>query len=124
MASRRFLGLLTWLLVLHLTLVRSDTVCAEHGVGGAHAAQTPADAHDQEHHAVTTGSTGGAEDTPCQVPTRPQCCEALASCTTSLVASRGSSRLDAYDRGLVILVAGTPIPASQAAGPEPPPPRA
>jgi hypothetical protein len=125
MTSRGVLGLLTALLMFHLTLVGSDVVCAEHGTAGAH--QAAAHGGDHEHEAMTAASANTndvADHKPCEVPTRPQCCEAFASCSVSLVATATPQRIVTGDFARGILAAAAHRLASQAVAPEPPPPRA
>ena len=125
MRPRLSLGILTAILMVHLTLVGSDRVCADHGVAGPHPAsseRSSEDAPDHDHHGATSADAG-ADDDECRMPTRPRCCEALASCSVSVDVSSGSNDLDT--RGLLAVAIGRSpvILQSHPAGPEPPPPR-
>jgi hypothetical protein len=121
---RRLTGLLTSLLLLHLTLVAADLTCTKHGVHSRTHASQPAGSSHAGHHAPPRSDAPSNDDTSCQVPTLPACCEALASCGVSVVEDRSAESGD-----LSYLVAGVRVgsdeaPTSWTFEPEPPPPKA
>ena len=120
---RRLTAIATWVLLLHLNLIASDLVCAQH-----RERSSPATEVMPQHHApagVTRASsmTESDKDT-CQVPARADCCHAMASCTVSL--GLASSPLDAALPTMVGAAATVSLdaPISFAFAPEPPPPKA
>ncbi len=121
---RRLTGLLSSLLLLHLTLVGADLTCATHGVHGRpDVSQSDASRH-AGHHAPPRSDAPNHDDASCQVPTIPACCQALASCGVSIVEDRSAESGD-----LSYLVAGVRVdaddtPASWTLEPDPPPPKA
>jgi hypothetical protein len=121
---RRLTGLLTSLLLLHLTFVGADLPCAKHGVHrAAPAAPSEPSSHDG-HHAPPRSERTGHDDTSCEVPTLPACCQALASCGVSI-----ADQTAAESGGLSHLAAGMlagieDAPPSWSVAPDTPPPKA
>jgi hypothetical protein len=118
---RRLTGLLTSLLLFHLTLVGADLTCAKHGVQGAAHADTSPHA---EHHAPPRPAETGHDDTSCEVPTVPACCQALASCGLSLVGNPSAESGDLSHLAPGVLSAADDTPTSWTLEPDPPPPKA
>ena len=120
MTARRFLGLFTMLVMVHLTLVGPDNACAVHGRHGHSSRMMDAPFRDT---AIGGTVAHGHSHEPCETPSSGHCCETLTSCgvTAAVEAQR-----DPLPSGLLAGVA--PISAgahllSRALGPEPPPPR-
>jgi len=119
---RRLTAIATWVLLLHLNLIASDLVCAQH-----HETSHAATEAMPQHHAPTgvtraSSVTDGDKDA-CQVPGRADCCHAMASCTVSL--GLGSSPLDVAPPTVIGSGASVSLdaPISVVFAPEPPPPK-
>jgi hypothetical protein len=122
---RRLTGILTSLLLFHLTLVGADLACAKHGLHHASSsARADRGGHEQHHQHATQSDIPARDDASCEVPTLPACCQALASCGMSLAGNAATGGSD------VLLIAGRvrtvadDVPPSWSLEPEPPPPRA
>lgn len=121
---RRLTGLLTSLLLLHLILVGTDLTCARHGVrGGEQVAQLDASSH-VSHHAAAPSESTSDDDSSCEVPTLPACCDALASCGVSIAADSPAATDDLLHLAAGILGAPDDAPGSWTLEPDPPPPKA
>jgi hypothetical protein len=121
---RRLTGLLTSLLLLHLTLVAADLTCAKHGVhGAAHASQSDGSSH-AEHHAPAAPDAPGHDETSCEVPTLPACCQALASCGVSIAGERLAGSGGPSHLAAGVLSGTDDMPTSWTLEPDPPPPKA
>ena len=122
---RRLTGLLTSLLLLHLTLVGADLTCAKHGVhGAAHVSQAGTSPHAGHHHGPPQPAGADENDTSCEVPTLPACCQALASCGVSIADEQSAESGDLSHLALGVLPGADDIPASWTLEPDPPPPKA
>ena len=121
MAPRRFIALIVSAALLHLSSARADAVCVQHD---AHAGAT-AGAHQEStgplhDHADAAKSI---DDEACETPTLPECCQALATCSTTL-GDQGSLRVDhSYSLHASVDAALESAPLSRVASPEPPPPK-
>ena len=120
---RRLTGLLTSLLLLHLTIVGADLACAKHDVHTASHALPSATSPDHEHHAVPA-QAHDRDDKPCQVPTLPACCYALASCGVSLTCAASQGAADIRSLAARAVASADYPPYSWASEPDPPPPKA
>jgi hypothetical protein len=121
---RRLTGLLTSLLLLHLTLERADLMCAKHGVhGAAHVSQPDASAH-ADHRAPPQPDAPGDDDTSGEVPTLPACCQAIASCGVSIAEERSAEPGDPSHLAAGVLSGPDDTPTSWTLEPDPPPPKA
>jgi hypothetical protein len=129
MLLRRVTGVLTAVLMLHLSVVASDVVCATHMT----AAHVDVGAR-QTHHAEASTDMGadmanqtGLEqhhgEHPCDTPVQPNCCQALASCGSVFAATNSPSRAPAIGRERIAR-AVTDMPASELVAPDTPPPKA
>ena len=121
---RRLTGLLSSLLLLHLTLVGADLTCAKHGLADAQPVSQSETSSHQGHHAPAGPQGAGQGDTSCEVPTVPACCEALASCGVSIA---GNPSADAGDLSHVtagVRAGAADAPTSWSLEPDPPPPKA
>ena len=120
---RRLTCILSGLVLFHLTLVGPDVTCAQHGETGAHETAPNVSAH-VEHGAPLPTDAAGHDETDCEVPSLPACCQALASCGVSIAeAGPAQSRdLSHLAAGVLSGVEGTP--ASWTVEPDPPPPKA
>jgi hypothetical protein len=120
---RRLTAIATWVLLLHLNLIASDLVCAQH-----HEISHTATEAMTQHHTLAgspdkTAVTNGDTDA-CQVPARADCCHAMASCSVSF--GLGSSSLAAAPPTMNGAAATLSLdaPISLAFAPDPPPPKA
>lgn len=115
---KRALGAISMLLMLHLSLVGADNVCASHAVSKA-ASSGGQSAH---HHGMPMQSHGGKKE-KCDTPISPDCCTAMVSCAPTVA-------LPAQDNEpLALIHVSQPTDRvdtapSRATAPEPPPPRA
>ena len=137
MRFRRLFALLTSITMLHLTVVAGDAACVTHGVGEHHTAKAGAtQAMAMSGHAMPMSERAAAATPspvpvaksgtpPCEVPTQQRCCEALVGCSVDSAVS-GSADVPAAVVSPATQVHGAPddAPASFAAAPEPPPPKA
>lgn len=121
MLARRLSGLITGLLMLHLTFVAADLACAEHGDRPAQGHQH--DMRDHQHAAAAHVETAAATDQPCETPTQLQCCHAMTSCAITAASERARLRSVPPLRD-VIEAAVMRAPLSQVTSPDPPPPKA
>jgi hypothetical protein len=121
---RRFTGLLTSLLLLHLTLVGADLPCAKHGSHGAANVSQPETSPHGGHHAPLRSDAPGTYDTTCQMPTLPACCQALASCGVSMAGERSADSGDLPHLVAGVLSGADVTPTSWTLEPDPPPPKA
>jgi hypothetical protein len=122
MTARRVFGLLTALLMLHLTIVGADLRCADHSVSAAGEHQTMGVTHGPTRSATTAVAT--TNDRPCQTPTQPACCRALTSCAVNVVLRADQAAAPGPLVRHAIQPATTRLPASPITAPEPPPPKA
>ena len=110
MPLRRLVALLSSLAMIHLTVVVGEASCVT-------PAAPSAEAH--EHHAAPT------ETPPADQPAQQQCCEAMIAC--SVASDVTQARVLLASGSAPSRQSSTPIhdaPASFAAPPEPPPPKA
>ena len=123
MLVRRISGMITALLMLHLTFVGADLACAEHGDRSADEHRGMMAHH--EHHTTAAHTEGvTATDQPCETPTQPQCCHAMTSCAVGAALERGMGPDSVPPIRDVIESAIMRLPLSQVTSPDPPPPKA
>ncbi len=121
---RRLTGLLSSLLLLHLTLVGAALTCAKHGEHGrTDVSQSAASPHVHQH-AATGPDESSYDDTSCQVPTLPACCQALASCGVSMAGDRSTESGDLSHLVASVQPGADDTPTSWTLEPDPPPPKA
>lgn len=124
---RRLTAAATWVLLLHLnliTLVASDLVCARHHEMSAGA--MPAAVHPRATPntvARESGVTDG-DHQPCEIPSRADCCRAMASCSVSVGLAPSKLAASPTDVRAAVITARADAPLSFAVAPEPPPPKA
>lgn len=112
---RRLIALLLAFALLHLSVGRVDAACAMHG------RDAPATGHEGMQH----DGAAPADETPCQTPVSPDCCQALASCAPMLSMDDGSDTITAPAIVHVTIAAAvSERPLSRSTAPEPPPPKA
>ncbi len=124
-AMRRALGFLSMLLMLHLTLVGSDRVCAKHGVDASVAVTDSHSIHAGMHHEQSHPAQGhGEQKEQCRTPVSQECCTALTSCSPTIVvaeattvADLGSAQASRPNSLENSMLSRVPVP-------EPPPPKA
>jgi len=118
LVMKRALGAMSMLLMLHLSVVGADNVCASHAVSK----KASSGGQSADHHGMPMQSPGGKKD-KCDTPISPACCTAMVSCAPTVAppardneplalihASQTTDRVDTAP--------------SRATAPEPPPPRA
>lgn len=116
---RRVVAALTWLVMVHLTMVGSDFICAAHSGDAA----APPHAMTHHEHASTSPHEARADQAPCRTPAIPMCCQALTSCAAALsLAESQHSNVIARAQRVVPTALGA-MPLSQIIAPDPPPPR-
>ena len=119
-----FSGILTGLLMLHLTFVGADLTCAQHGDRPAGSHEHPL-AHHEHHVAAAHAETVAAADQPCETPTQPECCHAMTSCAISAAFADGARASSVPPvRQAIRGVRWCACPLSQITSPDPPPPKA
>jgi len=121
---RRFTALVSSLLMLQLSFAASDLVCARHDAGSP-----AAEHHGAGHAATASAAMHHAEDSidsskSCEVPTRSDCCAALASCGPNIGISPTTGAGEIRSINLSIDAPTADSPASLTPAPEPPPPKA
>ena len=111
---RRTVALLLALAMLHLNVERADAACAKHQ-----------DAPAADHEGMQHGADAPADQTPCETPASPDCCQALASCAPVLGIDAGSTTISSSTIvPMTIVAAVIERPLSRSTAPEPPPPKA
>jgi hypothetical protein len=131
MTLRRFAGLLTGALMMHLNAAAGGAVCATHS-GNGHASSASGTATRSvasARMAAMTGMAGGAAhheqhgDAPCGAPSQAKCCQAMTSCFAVFVGDGAGSVAPPFERTAVVSAA-VDAPHSVIAAPDPPPPKA
>jgi hypothetical protein len=117
---RRFAGLLTGLLMAHLTFVGNDFACA------AHPGDTAGVQHAMAHHghSATTSENAATENVPCRTPAVPMCCQGLTSCAPVLSVTEAAPVAHVMDASKTVPESVRDLPLSEIIAPDPPPPRA
>jgi hypothetical protein len=141
MRLRRFLGLLTSVAMLHLSVAAGEAACAPQAAGGHHPAASSASAPStrapgavaMERHSMpavvapVVDAAHGAQVNvpPCEVPAVQHCCDALVGCGIAggVAGERRQIASSVHAAGRVHDAPGD-APASFAPAPEPPPPKA
>jgi hypothetical protein len=123
MLARRLSGLITGLLMLHLTFVGADLACAEHG-DRAPQGHAPATAHHERHVVAAHVEASVTPDQPCETPTQTECCRAMTSCAVNAAFERGAPLESVPPVRSAIEPAALRAPLSQITSPDPPPPKA
>ena len=115
--ARRLAGLLTGLLMLHLTLVGASLTCVQHGDHGV------SGEHMSGHHMRPIAASSSTPTNPQhETPAQPECCRAMTSCVVVAIRSDAQSR-DLPPSSSVIEAALMHAPHSPLTPPDPPPPR-
>jgi hypothetical protein len=120
MLARRLAGFLIALLSLHLNFVGLDVACADH-----HQSRVARESMaSMQHHESAADGAAVADQEPCEIPTQPDCCRAMTSCTVSVAldASGGASKVASHHA--IVVPPSMRVPRSQTAAPDPPPPKA
>lgn len=130
MTLRRFAGLLTSALMMHLNAAAGGATCGTHSESGraptASATEHSAGSARMAEMAAMMGSAAQHEqhgDAPCHVPSQATCCQAMASCSVAFVSSGAGSAGSAFEHP-AIPGAAVDAPQSVIAAPDPPPPKA
>ncbi len=115
---KRALGVVSMLLMLHLSLVAADNMCATHGASKA----APVASQGGHHHHGQPEPSHGSQKENCDTPVSPDCCSALTSCAPTLVLQSAEA-----DELAVVRVSYSTerveSAESRVTAPEPPPPR-
>jgi hypothetical protein len=116
---KRLFGAISMLLMLHLTLVGADVVCATHG-----AAKMPIAGDHMSHHGYPAQSSQrGSQKEKCNTPVSQDCCRALTSCAPTLdPVTLVASRFLPLDTATIAYRVDSPL--ARVTAPETPPPRA
>ncbi len=127
MLLRRFTGVLTAACMIHLSVVASDGACATHA-GGAHdmaGGMATASGSAEMDTMMSPDSAVGEKATShqCETPIQPDCCRALASCSSTFSVTASTAGLPAIQRG-EILQNVSEMPRSEMVAPATPPPKA
>ncbi len=123
MILRRVAALFVLLTTFHFSVVAGDLACADHGASAAASSHAmPMDMGAS--HDVHAAAAESAEP-PCEVPAQQHCCEAVAGCSITGVASSperpaGQQLADAR----AVRHPASRALSSLAVAPEPPPPKA
>jgi hypothetical protein len=120
MTPRPFIALVLAGSLLHLTSMRADAACAQHGEFAGHRAPVPEQAAQPGAHHDHPGAPSSSEE--CDTPTLPACCQMLVSCSTMLD-NDDAVRHDATRTHVGVSPALQNKPQSRVATPDPPPPR-
>jgi hypothetical protein len=120
MTLRRFAGILMSLLPLQFALGGGDPSCAGH----AHGSVTMEAGGEHESHDSHGTSDRTTRAPNCDIPVRPHCCEAFASCTVTFGAALTSRRAQLPATTLAITGVSVRTPTLGLPAPEPPPPKA
>ena len=124
-SMRRALGFVSMLLMLHLTLVGSDRVCAKHGVDATAAAMHGSSAHSgMSHEQNHPAQTHGEQKEQCETPISQDCCSALTSCSPTIVVASATTVVRAMSADADRPLGPQSSMLSRVPAPEPPPPRA
>jgi len=123
MVARCLSGILTGLLMLHLTFVGADLTCAQHGDRTGRS-QEHAMGHHDHHIAASHVERMAGAGQPCETPSGPQCCQAVTSCAISAAFEGGVRPGSAPPVRQAIEPAVMRVPLSQITSPDPPPPKA
>jgi hypothetical protein len=121
---RRLVGLLTAAFMLHLNVLAADSACAAHAGASATAGMSHHGSAAQGHgpHAASR-EAGDRVNEPCQAPSQPRCCEAMANCFTVGVGSQVCSAHHGIAQDSVIDRATGSL-LTRFIAPETPPPKA
>lgn len=87
MSLCRLVGLLTAAFSLHLNVLAADSACATHAGSSAMSRASHHGSAGHGPHAVSR-EAGGRVNEPCQTPSQPHCCEAMATCSTVGIGSQ------------------------------------
>lgn len=120
MTPRRFVALVLAGSLLHLTSIRADAACAQHGEYAGQSAPVPEETAERGGHHDHAGAAPSSEE--CDTPTLPACCQMLVSCST-ILDNNDALRHDATRTHAGVAAALQSMPQSRVATPDPPPPR-
>ncbi len=115
---RRLAAFAIALTMLHLNMVRADGACA------AHAGHSAASENSLSHEGMSHEAGMQTDQAPCETPSQPDCCQALASCAPVLAMDARSEVAAGVAQHVAMIAAFNQQPASRSTAPEPPPPKA
>jgi hypothetical protein len=119
---RRFLGILTGICALYLTVGAVDAPCLDHDRDSSAQSAPTAMSHQSTHHEEPEQK--GGQPKPCKTAAIP-CCTAMTSCGTTIIALGNDGSPDAFwIEGRIAPASHLSQPLSRIAAPEPPPPKA
>ena len=119
---KRVLGVISCLLMLHLTLAGGDLPCAKH----CHMAGMPEHLSPvaQVAHTEAAAHTENAPADDCRTPVKQDCCAALAACAVNIAAAASITHYESLPSARTILWERAVYAPLRVWAPEPPPPRA
>jgi len=119
---RRFVGILSGICALYLTVGAVDAPCVDHGRGGPSESGTAVvPHHDASHHESPAQQSD--QPKPCKTAAIP-CCVAMTSCGTTIALSADVSPNAFQIEAQIVPAFHLAQPLSRIAAPEPPPPKA
>jgi hypothetical protein len=122
MSLRRLAGLLTAAFSLHLNVLAADSACATHAGSSAMSRASHHGSAGHGSHATSNDASDRISE-PCQTPSQPHCCEAMATCSTVGVGSQACpSRHDVTHASVIDRATGTLL--TRFVAPDTPPPKA
>jgi hypothetical protein len=117
---RRFVGILTGICALYLTVGAVDVPCVDHDGSSSESGSAVTPHHGGSHHELPAQKS----DQPKPCKTAVPCCVAMTSCGTTIALGAGV-RQDAFHiAGQIVPDSHLAQPLSRIAAPEPPPPKA
>ncbi len=117
---RRFVGILTGICALYLTVGAIDAPCADHDRGSSAASATVVMPHGSHHESPAQKNE---QPKPCKTAAIP-CCIAMTSCGTTIGLGSRASASAFQMRAQIVPPSRFSQPLSRVAAPEPPPPKA
>jgi hypothetical protein len=119
---RRFVGILTGICALYLTVGAVDAPCVDHGRGSSSESGVAVMSHhDGSHHELPTQKSD--QPKPCKTAAIP-CCVAMTSCGTTIALGAGVTPNAFQTEAQIVPACHLAQPLSRIAAPEPPPPKA
>jgi hypothetical protein len=117
---RRFVGILTSICALYLTVGEVDAPCNDHSRGSSASGAVMLH-HDGPHKELPARQSD--QPKPCKSAATP-CCVAMASCGTTIAAGASVPSTGFSLVSQIVPPSHSPQPPSRIAAPEPPPPKA
>ncbi|MGQ0643428.1 MAG: hypothetical protein ACT4P6_22000 [Gemmatimonadaceae bacterium] len=120
--ARHITAVLSATLLLRLNFVAVDRTCAAHEATPASSAHHTGEHHEQAFVASANADSHADTRDACDLPTRADCCLALASCSVTIGSAEADDTvIDPASAALLTL--GVDYPSSRRDAPDPPPPK-